>query len=244
MNEIINLDRLKVGQKAKIIEVNEECGAVTFRRIRELGIVKGSLIECYGEGIGGEPKSYKIKNTILALRKDDTKYITVEKFEEINLNIALAGNPNVGKSTIFNGLTGLKQHTGNWAGKTVTSAKGFYFHNGSKIDLIDIPGCYSVFSISKDEDVAREVIESENIDGVVVVCDGTCLERNLILVLQTLLIRENVILCVNLLDEAKKRNIDIDLGKLSELLGIHVIGTDGRRKKGLIELSDAILQSF
>lgn len=150
--------------------------------------------------------------------------------------IALAGNPNVGKSTVFNELTGLNQHTGNWPGKTVTNAQGKYIHNGTEYVLVDLPGTYSLMAHSTEEEVARDFICFGNPDAVIVVCDATCLERNLNLVLQTIEITDKVVVCVNLLDEAKKKHIAIDLKRLSRSLGVPVIGTSARTGKGLNQL--------
>lgn len=119
--------------------------------------------------------------------------------------IALAGNPNVGKSTVFNVLTGLNQHTGNWPGKTVSNARGKYIHNNQTYVLVDLPGTYSLLAHSVEEEVARDFICFGNMDAVIVVCDATTLERNLNLVLQTMELTDKVILCVNMMDEAKKR---------------------------------------
>ncbi|MFU0831768.1 MAG: Ferrous iron transport protein B [Oscillospiraceae bacterium] len=156
--------------------------------------------------------------------------------------IALAGNPNVGKSTVFNNLTGMNQHTGNWPGKTVANAQGLCHHRGKNFILVDIPGTYSLMANSEEEEIARDFICFGQPDATVVVADATCLERNLNLVLQTMEISGNVILCVNLLDEAKKKRIKIDLKKLSEELGIPVIGTSARSGKGLTNLMDAVMQ--
>lgn len=153
--------------------------------------------------------------------------------------IALAGNPNVGKSSVFNQLTGLRQHTGNWAGKTVDSASGICVHGGKSYTIADIPGTYSLLPHSREEEVARDFILLENPDAVIVVCDASCLERNLNLVLQTTEITNRVVVCVNLMDEARRHNIKIDLEKLSEKLGVPVIGTVARSGKGLSELMDA-----
>lgn len=154
--------------------------------------------------------------------------------------IALAGNPNVGKSTIFNALTGLKQHTGNWPGKTVSNAVGEYKYNDSLYKIYDLPGTYSLVSHSEEEEIARDFICFGNSSITVIVCDAVCLERNLNLALQTIEINDNVIICVNLLDEAKRKNINVDLDKLSSILGVPVIGTSARNNKGLDDLMYAI----
>jgi len=154
--------------------------------------------------------------------------------------IALAGNPNVGKSTVFNNLTGLNQHTGNWPGKTVTNAQGRFLHKGKGFILVDLPGIYSLMANSVEEEVARDFICFGNPDATVIVADATCLERNLNLVLQTLEITNNAIVCVNLLDEAKKKKINIDLKELSKQLGVPVVGTSARDGKGLTELMDEV----
>ena len=154
--------------------------------------------------------------------------------------VALAGNPNVGKSTLFNALTGLRQHTGNWAGKTVATARGEYSYGGREYQLIDLPGTYSLAAHSQEEAVARDYIESGQADGVVVVCDATCLERNLILVLQVLELTGKVLVCVNLMDEAKRLGIEVDLPALSRRLGVPVVGTAGARQDGLDALKEAI----
>lgn len=150
--------------------------------------------------------------------------------------IALAGNPNVGKSTVFNGLTGMNQHTGNWPGKTVSNAQGYCSTKNQSYVLVDIPGTYSLMAHSAEEEVARNFICFGNPDAVVVVCDATCLERNLNLVLQTMEISKNVIVCINLMDEAKRKNIKIDIDKISKRLGVPVVGTMARKKESLAEL--------
>ena len=147
--------------------------------------------------------------------------------------IALAGNPNVGKSTIFNALTGMHQHTGNWPGKTVSQAIGEFQYRGIEYELIDLPGTYSLISHSEEETVTRNFLCFEEYDAVIVVCDGLCLERNLNLVLQILEITPNVVVCINLLDEARKKKVTIHLDLLEKKLGVPVVGTEARKKKGI-----------
>ena len=161
---------------------------------------------------------------------------TTEKNDTKNKVIALAGNPNVGKSTVFNALTGMNQHTGNWPGKTVSQAKGYYVTDKHSYTLVDIPGTYSLMAHSPEEEIARNFICLEKPDAVVVVCDATVLERNLNLVLQTMEVADRVIVCVNLMDEAKKKKITVDLEKLSKILGVPVAGCSARKKKTLEKL--------
>lgn len=165
--------------------------------------------------------------------------INMESFDYV---IALAGNPNTGKSTVFNVLTGLKQHTGNWPGKTVTRAEGGYSYNDKKFKIVDLPGTYSLLSTSTDEEVARNFVLFGQPDVTVIVVDSTRLERNLNLVLQVLEITNRAVLCLNVIDEANRHNIIINDRKLSKDLGIPVIPTSARNGNGINELLKMIYE--
>ncbi|RDU22636.1 ferrous iron transport protein B [Anaerosacchariphilus polymeriproducens] len=156
--------------------------------------------------------------------------------------IALAGNPNTGKSTVFNSLTGLHQHTGNWPGKTVVNARGEFTYKGRNNILVDLPGTYSLFASSVEEEVAREFLLFGNADAVIVVADATCIERNLNLVIQVMELTKNVILCINLIDEAVKRNIIINKKRLQKELGIPVVLCAARQGIGMNELKEIVFQ--
>lgn len=162
------------------------------------------------------------------------------KMDNFDYVVALAGNPNTGKSTVFNHLTGLRQHTGNWPGKTVTRAEGGFSYNGARYKLVDLPGTYSLLSTSTDEEVARNFILFGQPDVTIVVADATLLERNLNLILQILEITSRVVICLNLIDEAKRKHLRIDERTLSKELGVPVIPTAARGGQGMQELLRAI----
>ena len=180
-----------------------------------------------------------LTNSSTGLKALDSNPQTKRKNSD-DIVIALAGNPNVGKSTVFNGLTGMNQHTGNWPGKTVASADGICVTENNRYVLVDIPGTYSLMAHSVEEEVARNYLCFGEPDAVIVVCDATCLERNLNLVLQTIEISKNVIVCVNLMDEAKRKKIKINLNLLSKKLGVPVISTVAHKKSSLKTLTDTL----
>jgi Fe2+ transport system protein B len=163
--------------------------------------------------------------------------VRLDKFDRV---VALAGNPNTGKSTLFNALTGLKQHTGNWPGKTVTRAEGGFEFNHVRYKVVDLPGTYSLLSASHDEEIARDFLLFGRPDATIVVVDATALERNLNLVLQVLEITDRVIVAVNLMDEAKRKGIDVDVRSLSRDLGVPAVGIVARTGDGLHTLLEQV----
>lgn len=168
--------------------------------------------------------------------------LEVKKRDPNDRVVALAGNPNVGKSTIFNALTGLRQHTGNWPGKTVSNAQGYFSWQGQGYCLVDVPGSYSLLAHSAEEEVARDFICFGGADAVIVVCDATCLERNLNLTLQILEVTPRVVVAVNLMDEARGKGLEVDLELLSRRLGAPVVGMAARQGEGMDALLEALDQ--
>jgi ferrous iron transport protein B len=157
-----------------------------------------------------------------------------------NFVVALAGNPNTGKSTVFNALTGLRQHTGNWPGKTVTRAEGGFEYRGHRYKLVDLPGTYSLLAASPDEEAARDFILFGRPDVTVVVMDATRIERNLNLVLQVLEITDRVVVCLNLMDEARRHGLEVDDRTLARELGVPVIPASARYREGLDRVLEAV----
>ncbi len=160
--------------------------------------------------------------------------------DEWDYVVALAGNPNTGKSTVFNALTGLRQHTGNWPGKTVGRAEGGFSYDDQRFKLIDLPGTYSLLSTSFDEEIARDFILFGQPDVTVIVVDATRLERNLNLALQVLEITDRAVICLNLMDEARRHGLTIDERRLARDLGVPVIPAAARQREGLDQLLQAI----
>jgi len=164
------------------------------------------------------------------------------KIGDFDRVVALAGNPNTGKSTLFNALTGLKQHTGNWPGKTVTRAEGGFEFNKLRYKLVDLPGTYSLLSASQDEEVARDFILFGQPNCTIVVTDATALERNLNLVMQVMEITENVVVAINLMDEAKRKGLEVDARSLSRDLGVPAIPVTARSGEGIHTLLGAVAE--
>ncbi len=178
---------------------------------------------------------------------DTCSHVNAEELKKLGVNtdsfdfvVALAGNPNTGKSTVFNSLTGLRQHTGNWPGKTVVRAEGAFEYNDQKYKLVDLPGTYSLLSTSQDEEVARDFILFGKPNVTIIVVDANRLERNLNLVLQILEITDKAVLCLNLMDEAKRNKIEIDERTLARDLGIPVVPTSARFNEGIPELIQTV----
>ena len=249
MGKIVSLNEMQPGQRAYIKELLTS-GSIR-RRLLDIGLVEGTEIRCVGKSPAGDPAAFYIRGAVIAIRSEDSTGVLAEMADEEvksgeknrsgkNRIVALAGNPNVGKSTVFNGLTGMKQHTGNWPGKTVSSARGICRTAKHNLELVDIPGTYSLMAHSQEEEVARDFLSSGEAEAAIVVCDATCLERNLNLALQIMEICPKVLLCVNLLDEAQKRGIDINLNLISQRMGIPVVGVTARKKSTLAALTDAL----
>lgn len=255
---MFSLYKLKEGEWAVVESVGD--GNIE-QRLMDLGMIPGTRVRCLYRSPLKDPTAYEVRGAVIASRKEDCENVLVTKESDVTdrlPTIALAGNPNVGKSTVFNNLTGMRQHTGNWAGKTVELASGFWELNcdgagasrgaGScRVRLVDIPGCYSLNSRSKEEAVSRDFLQSEECDGVIVVCDGTCLERNLILALQIMKIAPKTAICVNMMDQVRRRGLKIDVERLSQLLGVPVCMTESCRRREmrekLAELAKQLLES-
>ena len=179
----------------------------------------------------------ELRKTIFRARNLEKLGLDLNNWDHV---VALAGNPNTGKSTVFNTLTGLRQHTGNWPGKTVSRAEGAFRYSNKEYKLVDLPGTYSLLSASEDEEIARNFILFGQPDVTVIVVDATRLERNLALTLQILEITGKVVICLNLMDEAERKGIKIDAKKLSKELGVPVVATSARYNDGLDKLLSAI----
>ncbi|MBQ3077233.1 MAG: ferrous iron transport protein B [Clostridia bacterium] len=236
------LSALSPGERGRVAAL---CGGGPMRRrLQDLGFVPGSEVECLGRGPGGQPTAYLVRGAAIALREEDAGRVELEEIRPPapprRWTVALAGNPNVGKSTVFNRLTGLHQHTGNWPGKTVASARGLCRRTEGEFELVDLPGTYSLLAHSAEEEVARDYLCFERPQAVVVVCDAGCLERSLGLVLQVAEITPRIVLCLNLMDEAERRGIVPDVARLQQRLRLPVVPTAARSGEGMEALLAAV----
>ncbi len=239
MGKAWTLGALNPGEEAFVEGVTGE--EHIRQRLLDLGLVRGTKVICVQKKSERGICAYQIRGAVIALRRQSADLVGVRPcFKRRNdFLIALAGNPNVGKSTVFNGLTGMRQHTGNWPGKTVESAYG-YPRTKRRCVLADLPGMYSLTSHSPEEEAAADFLRSGRADAVLVVCDACALERNLNLALQIAETGCPFMLCVNLMDEAARKGIDIDLKRLSDVLGIPVVGISAQKKTDIQKLLRAL----
>jgi Fe2+ transport system protein FeoA len=266
LQQLSTLADVRLGQTTVVVGVN---GTGPFRRrLLDLGFVPGTTVCPELEGPFGDPVSYRLRDTVVALRRRDARRVTVtgdsaglcrhstrprHPLSKAPVRaprpahgdplVALAGNPNTGKSTVFNALTGLHQHVGNWPGKTVTRAIGSFTVDGRRYRLLDLPGSYSLEPLSPEEQVAAEVLELDPPDCTVVVADAARLERNLNLLLQVLERTAEVVICLNLIDEAEAFGIVVDHRALQQRLGVPVVPTVARAGVGLRRLRRAIART-
>ncbi len=210
------------------------------QRFLDLGFLPGVSVSCTGQSPSGDPKAFLIRGAVIAIRSRDSRDILTEVSSSGEKLIALAGCPNVGKSTLFNALTGLSQHTGNWPGKTVEQARGHFRTALYSCCLVDTPGAYSLSPHSPEEEITRDFLCFGGAEAVIAVCDASCLARSLPLVLQILEAKPRTLLCINLMDEAERFGIELDLKTLSEELGIPVVGVTARDKRTLSALTEAL----
>ena len=248
--QALTLNDMREGERAVLCRIDEQHSL--YERLIDLGWTDGTPVECVRISPLGDPVAYLVRGSVIALRRQDALNIPIRDCERLSKTqskdgggkphvIALAGNPNVGKSTLFNALTGLHQHTGNWTGKTVSCAKGQFRHAGERYTLIDLPGTYSMNPHAAEEKEARDLLLTGEADAVGVVCDAGALERNLILVLQLMqLIDCPMLLILNLQDEARRRGVAVAKEKLEQRLGIRVVGTEARSGKGISDVAAAM----
>ena len=237
-HQYISLDQLQPGQSARIEKIL--CSGSLRRRFLDLGLSPRADVACVGYSPSGDPHAFLIRGAVIAIRNRDSQNILAKRPRVPEISIALAGNPNVGKSTLFNALTGLKQHTGNWPGKTVEQACGTFQTAFHTYRITDTPGAYSLQAHSPEEEITRDFLCFGGAEAAVAVCSASCLERSLNLALQILELCPKALVCVNLMDEAKDRGIEIDLPLLSRELGVPAAGISARSGQNLYQFSKAL----
>ncbi len=239
----MTLAELEPGCTASVAEIRAEGGE--RRRMMQLGLYPGVTVQCRQRAGKSGMTVFTVRGVKLAMRQADCRKITVEETVQRRTYL-LAGNPNVGKSTVFNALTGMKQHTGNWCGKTVTGAVGECRWQQQRITLIDTPGTYSLGSDTAEEEAAAAAIRETQHDLIFCICDATAPERGIQLALELRQTGSPVIFCLNLMDEAKKKGITVDAEKLTVLLDMPVIPLTARKKgaaRQLLHAADILLQN-
>ncbi|MEA3375352.1 MAG: ferrous iron transport protein B [Chloroflexota bacterium] len=237
----LELGRLPVGARARVVEVKG--GGKHQRRMLDMGFVPGAEVTVMRRASLGDPIEYRVKGTgwPCAARTRTASWWTRSRVDKGTITVGVAGNPNVGKSVIFNALTGSRQHVGNWPGKTVERAQGTFIHQGRDIRLVDLPGTYSLAAQSPEEVIARDYILSGKPDVVLDIVDATSLERNLNLALQIMELTDQVVIALNLMDEVKRGGWEIDVKRLAADLGVPVVPTVATEEQGLPELVETIV---
>ncbi len=243
-------------------------GGYVRRRLLDLGLVPGTRVEVLFRARSGDPTAYRFRGVTVALRGAEASQVEVAEQPAVKAagmdgpaqdpgelmaardepraafqdacTVALAGNPNTGKSTLFNALSGLRQHTGNWPGKTVTRAMGSYSHLGRRFRLVDLPGTYSLSTVSPDEEVARDCLLHERPLVAAVVLDATALERNLALALQVKQACASTVLCLNMMDEARRLGLHLNSELLASEFGAPVVPMSARSGQGIRQLKEAV----
>jgi len=233
MEQSFSLRELPEGAGAAVCGLAAETPPGVRRRLLDLGLVPGTRLRCVGSSPAGDPRAYRVRGSVIALRQKDAAAVKLcgEAESGGEILVALAGNPNVGKSTLFNGLCRRRQHTGNWPGKTVELATGRCRSGRHRYRFVDLPGSYSLLARSPEERIARDFLCEGRPRAVAVICDASCLERNLNLLLQVMDCCERVLVAVNLLDEAGRRGLTVDLELLQRRLGVPVVGLVAHRRE-------------